>query len=117
MIVHAHLDGGACEYHRLSEISRFGCVLVVENIGDSLMVDALQQCGGVHFAAYHDVAQTIHEQLAYIEEAPAPLLKARQEEFEKWWANGIDWDNFLVRVFGPRGRRTASNPTIKSEKA
>ena len=101
MIIHNHLTDGACEYHRLSEISCFGCMLVVENVGD-MTVDIFQQCGGVHFAAYHDVAKTIHEQLAYIEETPATVLKARQEKYERWWANGIEWDTLLESILGPR---------------
>lgn len=104
MVVHAHLADGACEYHRLSEISRFGCILVVENVGDTLTVDALQQCGGVHFAGYHEVAKTIHEQLAYIEETPESELKARQEKFDRWWADGVHWEGLFETIFGPRGR-------------
>lgn len=104
MVVHSLLTDSACEYHRLSEIARFGCILVVENVGDTMMIDALQKCGGVHFAGYNDIAKTIHEQLAYIEETTEPVLKERQEKYDKWWANGIDWDNFLETALGPRER-------------
>ena len=92
----------AGEYHRISEIARFGCILVVETIADKLTMDTIQRCGGVHFVYLDDMPRAIQQNLVYANTSSALDLKERQQKFDKWWSVGIEWDSLLLnKVLGP----------------
>ena len=100
-VVHSFMAESAGEYHRISEIARFGCILVVETIADELTMDTLQRCGGVHFADLDDMPRAIEQNLVYANASSALDLKERQQKFDKWWSVGIEWDSLLNKVLGP----------------
>ena len=89
-VVHSLMAESAGEYHRISEIARFGCILVVETIADKLTMDTLQRCGGVHFADLDDMPQAIQQNLVYTNASSTLDLKERQQKFDKWWSVGIE---------------------------
>ena len=108
LIVHAYMNISAGETHRLSEVSHFGCIPVVETWGDTQpFLDHYEECGDVIFASTDTIVNVTQQVLAEIDNddddvssnnnnKQALLLNKRL----KWWGDGIHWKTVLPTAFG-----------------
>jgi len=101
--VHSFSPDSAGEYHRLSEMNRFGCIMIMESFGDTFLEDTLSRFGGVMFAAYNDLPGTIERELEKINTSSFEELNRHQIAVDKWWEeNEIQWNGLLEKILGPR---------------
>ena len=92
-VVHSYEDQSAGEYHRLSEMGPFGCVPIVESIGDKIAIEIYEECGGVLFVDLAHILPTIIDILAQKGKYNKTIsVDARRQ----WWNNQIQWKNILM---------------------
>ncbi len=97
LIVHAHAEVTPGEYHRLSEIATFGCILVVENFADKIGIERYQNCGGMIFADFDHIFETA---VQVVEETYDSFNSyANTQQHRDWWNNGVKWGTILPAVF------------------
>ena len=98
LVVHAREAAAALEYHRLSEVGRFGCVPVVETPADTFALESYRRCGRVVFADEKNLFSTLH----------AVLVKASRVDTDidmshvKWWNQPTRWSELLQSVLGAK---------------
>jgi hypothetical protein len=94
LVAHAYHSKSGGEYHRLSELATFGCIPVMEEFSDSIAIDDYALCGGVVFAPYESLTETVSTVLQDID--------ANERDYTKhaeWWRRGIHWDSILLQMF------------------
>jgi len=95
LVMHRDAEARAGEFHRLSELAKFGCVPVVERFGDAQMVDALARCAGVVQAELGDLVGAVGRVLKRPRQFASMPLRV------KWWEEGINWRQLLNMSLGP----------------
>jgi hypothetical protein len=103
-----HVNGvGALETHRLSEISRFGCIPIVETVNDRLLIQPYQECGDVTFTDFDNLLNASIEMVSKIQSTPASILVDNMSKRLEWWRDGVHWESLLTDIFG------AKNPGLR----
>jgi len=97
LIVHAHAEVTPGEYHRLSEIAAFGCILVVENFADKIGIDRYENCGGLIFADFDHIFETAVQVVEEIDDDLNSYKSTRRHS--DWWNAGVKWETILPEVF------------------
>jgi len=95
LILHSYAKDSGGEYHRLSEVTPFGCVPVVESFSDRLGVSAYAAHGGVVFADIEELANATKVVLHMIDSGH---FDHRINESVRWWNAGIQWELVLSSV-------------------
>jgi len=96
LVAHSYHSQSGGEYHRLSEMATLGCVPVMEEFADTIAIDDYARCGGVVFARYENLIDTVAAVLSEIDTCQRDTIT----EYVEWWKRGIQWENVLVRMFG-----------------
>jgi hypothetical protein len=99
LITHAYREDSAGEYHRLSEISRMGCVPVMETISDSLDISSYERCGTVTFSDLKHLPDAMEHVLQGIKTHSLPAGGGTAVQVE-WWRVGVNWSTLLSDLFG-----------------
>jgi len=103
LTLHSYYPDSAGEYHRLSEMNRFGCIVIMESFQDTLLEDTLSRFGGVIFASHADLPGVIERELEKINGTSFEELNRHQNAVDKWWEeNEIQWNGLLEKILGPR---------------
>jgi hypothetical protein len=96
IVIHTFAPKMGGEYLRMSEFSISGCIPVVEEIGDTIVIELYTTCGGNMFAPYESLLDTTDEILA-------KKLGAYDDSMRRkvnWWNNAPNWSRLLHDVFG-----------------
>lgn len=64
--MHISDDYSAGEYHRLSNIIQFGCMIIFESVADILGVELMNKCGNINFQSYSQLINQSHIIIDYI---------------------------------------------------
>lgn len=95
LVAHSFNATTGGEYHRLSESATMGCVPVMEEFADAIAIDDYSRCGGVVFAKYEHLTETVERILHEIDAS-----ERYNNEIVEWWKRGIEWESILPRIFG-----------------
>ncbi|KAG7372454.1 hypothetical protein IV203_018597 [Nitzschia inconspicua] len=98
IIVHSETES-AMETHRLSEVSRFGCIPLIETVNDTLLLEPYQECGDVNFVEFDNLVNASIEMLSKIQRTPSRVLEKEMRKRLQWWKNGIIWETLLNDIF------------------
>ncbi|KAG7373180.1 hypothetical protein IV203_033904 [Nitzschia inconspicua] len=115
LIVHSHTQS-ALETHRLSEMSRFGCIPLIETVFDTLQLEYYQECGDVTFADFDSLVNTSMEMLSKIQRTPSRVLAEQMRKRIQWWRSGIIWEALLNEIFAGYPKTGYPQNTTKDKK-
>ena len=106
LILHSVMTDSGGEYHRLSDLNRFGCIPVMEQLSSipgvmPSTVDTLSNCAGIVFAKFDDIPSAIINELQRINSTPHDTLRQQQISIDQWWHDGIQWETLLEDIVGP----------------
>jgi len=107
LVVHSYSDTSGGEYHRLSELSAFGCIPVVEQFADTLGMEGYQKCGRVVFAPS---LESVVETAAAVIQSMEQQQEGKYQDFAhvEWWNKGIQWETILTTVLKPTNTSTTT---------
>ena len=99
--VHASADNSPGEFHRLSEVMRYGCVPIFETFMDTVGVNLFRECGGVIFSPFDAMIPNIARVAEGIRgRQRKEIWKDRLEAMTWWKMQDIVLNEVLKDLFG-----------------
>jgi len=102
LIVHSYLADSGGEFHRLSDLKRFGCLPIVEKFSDDVTVEILSNCSGVVFADFENLTSAVVRELERMSIQDPITLRSEQLSIYNWWGEEIERSSFLGKIFGDK---------------
>lgn len=99
--IHSSSAETPAEFHRISEMAPFGCVLLSETLVEQIGLDAYQSCGGIRMSSFENIPDVIGEILHDINQTTRrQLWQESQLRTHRWWMEAQAWPvEILNRIF------------------
>lgn len=100
LCLHVSEATSAGEYHRLSDVVRFGCVPIFEGFADHVGVQLIADCGGVYFVTAEELIPKSHQIINSLQADVNNTWENKTLQFREWWKRqGADLHYLLLDIF------------------